>query len=485
MKNPLFRRFAAFFCAFLLLLNLAFFPLRARAAASTLAVVTGSCVLGAFLMSCGVYPYLVGSGESWSESLARQLVDLYNIAVERDMQIQLTASYLAGRLVNGVVAVSAYGWERLRSFAQWVKDTYLPDGTVLQTVVINEAIKGLKVPAISKSVWDTNNWRSKDDWVRSYGIQAFNGGEFFGISPYSSADTVAAFRLCNSNSSFSWRNVKEVVLISTSYFEWHGTSSSADNYPHYYDFLYGDGTKRLYYDVVLANVSNPWTDTALLLPLRSYDAYYSDIWEFVKQSIRDVIAENGLSAPGLGVKLSGNYAVPESLPETASWGGLAIEGVGAITTAPVVEQIIDGAISDGTTPIVQNPVIDLEGVSIDVGTGVISPDIVVVSPESIPLAISDYAIPSLSSVFPFSIPWDIVRIWQALDAEPRFPLQDFSLTLPASPFWAEPPNISFSLEAFPPEVAEGVENLAAVVRAFLLVAACVGFLLFISRFIKF
>ena len=78
-----------------------------------------------------------------------------------------------------------------------------------------------------------------------------------------------------------------------------------------------------------------------------------------------------------------------------------------------------------------------------------------------------------------------MRIWQALGAEPRFPLQDFSLALDVPLLFGEsPPVVRFDLASYPEAVSAKMDEVAGVVRYSLLLVACVGFLIFISQFIK-
>ncbi|MBQ6420476.1 MAG: hypothetical protein IJK02_05315, partial [Clostridia bacterium] len=176
------------------------------------------------------------------------------------------------------------------------------------------------------------------------------------------------------------------------------------------------------------------------------------------------------------------------LPEGAEMGGLAVAGAGAGVDA--LEDVIESGVMERQKPAVRPVEVEIgEGAEVDADAGTVTeetPSVITITPESVPLSVSDYAVPGLHTLFPFSVPWDIARVWQALDAEPRWFLEDVVLTFPAPELWGgEPLVVTFRMEDMPQQLRDAVQGLAATVRAFLLIIACIGFLVFAVGFIKF
>lgn len=473
------RRLSAGLCAVVLMAALVACPLRARAMASaTLAAVGGATVIAATLAACGIYPYASAGEGSFGEWGARALTDLlekYNEAhIESAIRLEQVRAYVVGR----TLAVGREVWDKLRDFAAWLWDTYaLTDN---QTEVgLGEYVGGypsLPVSSIDDfssnavQILDGSNWNNNVDVFVAASTSCVSSVYVF--AQYSSGSTDYYNLQFISLSPFD-------VYVSKSY----STSTPAVKSTHY---LYPEPYDGVQYYIGTYGGGRAST---LLNGVQHID-YFEDAVRAIfgtKPILEGVTADTT------------TISVPAALPaeDDSEFVGLSVypgtvSGVDTPATAitpQVVEEIIQQGVMSRERPVVRPVEIEVEaGTTVDTETGEVateSAEPIVISPTTIPLQASDYAIPSLSSVFPFSVPWDIMRIWQALDAEPRFPLQDFSLALDVPLLFGEsPPVVRFDLASYPEAVSAKMDEVAGVVRYSLLLVACVGFLIFISQFIK-
>ena len=170
-------------------------------------------------------------------------------------------------------------------------------------------------------------------------------------------------------------------------------------------------------------------------------------------------------------------SVPESLPTGTDWGGLTIGGAGDFslpTLGEVVKDVIQ-SVTDGDRPLIGRVPVT------------ISPDIVInekgelarkeVTVENIPLVASNYML-DVTSKFPFSLPWDIYRVLNVLNATPTRPEWDVNVYVPILDV-----HVPFHI-GIPDEVSEDVDAFMSLWRGFLLILMCVGTLIFIRNLIR-
>ena len=486
------RRLSAGLCAVVLMAALVAYPLRARAMVSaTLAAVGGATVIAATLAACGIYPYASAGEGSFGEWGARALTDLlqkYNEAhVESAIRMEQVRAYVVGR----TLAVGREVWEKLRDFAQWLRDTYaLTDN---QTEVgLGEYVGGYpSLPVVASSL-DSSGFQREFQTKAMQLVKAGSGSQQWGLfGAASSSDVKFCFYDPWGNGEYStiaFSTVKDTVIYiyrGSSLTYWDSNSFTHSTLSNE---IFVDGTYYYYGSAGYWTKSNLFVNGIQCLGTgHDYSAFARSIYGMPK-TFEGVTADTA------------TVSVPAALPaeDDSEFVGLSVYPgtVSGVTDTPAtsmtpqaVEEIIQQGVMSRERPVVRPVEIEVEaGTTVDTETGEVateSAESIVISPTTIPLQASDYAIPSLSSVFPFSIPWDIMRIWQALDAEPRFPLQDFSLTLDVPWLFGDaPPIVRFGLDAFPETVAVKMDEVAGVVRYSLLLVACVGFLIFISQFIK-
>lgn len=505
------RRVVAGLGAFILMAALVAFPLRARAmsAAAVAASVGGATLIAAYMAACGIYPYSE-DGQSFGEWGARALTDLveqYNQnRLERQIQIAQLTGYVAGR----TIAIARDTWDKLREFVNWCRETF--------SLADNQAGGSLGVISSDSVPWFDFAGASSNSVIASVaysqGIPLSNGWAFVVGNFYTTSSPsvpILPFLACNGNTyRLHVANKSHWVSIcaasSPSRFEnWAagGWTNDFSGGTVYIDsFSYGFKSKPADFPVITVSDFD-YSSRSLIGQFAaslfdSYSPSFSGITvDTSTVSIPAELSEDddtewvGLSVyPGTVTGVAGTGTTTETGGEAGGGTVAGTENPATVLTPQAVERIIQQGVEARQRPDVRPVEVEVgEGVTVDEETGELvaaEPGTVVITETDIPLSLGDYAIPSLSTVFPFSIPWDIMRVWQALDAEPRFPLQDFSMTLSVPWLFGDsPPTVRFGLDALGPEVAQKMDELAFMVRSFLLVIACVGFLVFISQFIKF
>lgn len=453
------RRILSGFCALVLILTLAAFPVRARAMASAaMAAVGTGVVIAAFLSLCKVYPYAQSpsiSFDAWENDSLRELWNQY-----AGLNAATPFNNVKGYAMNGAIVVGSKIWSELRGFAQWLREKF--------DVADNQESVAL-------------------------GEITFKGYNGLAYAPYFSSVPTVPEIVANgiyignwSMNCYAGASTNSVLLaLDTTYGP--GAPFFISLHP-FTSYFINEGS------VVVSRVSSSGTYWGETYYFTNYNTHYlyqmpSDIFQTsdVTEILQRFLSGSGYPASELASGITadtGTVAIPDELPEEAEFAGMRVAGV---HPGVAVEDIIESGVIDRERPVVtQAPVEIAEGLDANAETGEVTEEGAEAIVITMPLAISDYSIPSLSSVFPFSIPWDIARVWQALDAEPRFPLQDFSMTVPpVFGLWTEPQTVRFSLDAFSPQVQESMDSVASVVRSFLLILACIAFLVFISQFIKF
>lgn len=411
------RRGGAFLCAVLLLFHLALFPLRARAAGvGALAAVAGVTVLGAYLMASGVYPYITEAGQGLSEWTAdnlQPLIDKYNAylsSVGKSYQIVLNGATptIKGYLIQGVVMIANDVWGKLREFVVWLQSEYaLTDnqtgaqlGTLISDLLLAPVVQPLKVSTVAAhGLYVGTRDNGKATYLAADASGVYVGNVLHGASGLSSVYGVVVLYKVGDSASTRWLigtpgwnpesflplEYYSLTFNSTQYKYCFPTTKVAqipDTIPVFdtmYDFCTALGTGG---DITLSGIT---ADTTTVAPL-------------------------------------------EALPDDVPWGGLAVEGTGAAASPAAVEGVIGGAITDRAKPVVRPVEVEIQqGTEVDTETGEIAENPVVITPDDVPLVASEYALPTaITTVFPFSLPWDFVRVLQALNAEPQPILFDVS-----------------------------------------------------------
>ncbi|MBQ6205806.1 MAG: hypothetical protein IJK52_01850 [Oscillospiraceae bacterium] len=452
-------------------------------ASATLAAVGGATVIAATLAACGIYPYASAGEGSFGEWGARALTDLltkYNEAhIESAIRMEQVRAYVVGR----TLAVGREVWDRLRDFAAWVRDTYaLTDNQTGQQLGIFDN----PAPCYNFSGFSDSDAYA---YIFANGVPLASDGTRFMVS--ASADIprllpfIRGYHLYIGSDYFDLFNNRRVSPV----FACSATrGSSLDRGGASYG-AYGGVTYYWCYNPTQIYFSDVSMYSLPVCPENvSIPVFLSSLFASYRPAFSGITADTStISVPAaLPVEDDSEFVGLSVYPGTVS----GVTDIPATAMTPeAVEEIIQQGVMSRERPVVRPVEIEVEaGTTVDTETGEVateSAEPIVISPTTIPLQASDYAIPALSSVFPFSIPWDIMRIWQALGAEPRFPLQDFSLALDVPLLFGEsPPVVRFDLASYPEAVSAKMDEVAGVVRYSLLLVACVGFLIFISQFIK-
>lgn len=461
------RCMVAFLCVALVLGNCVLFPLRARATMTgTLMVVSAGAVVTAALMASGIYPYeqqkqFVEYVSDNLSALWSQYLDWRQNNIGSVPESGRELSSLTGWLSGQTVILSRKIWNTLAEFVSWVKDTF--SVTDSQEDVVLGTINSFPLLPYG------------------YGtLLDVGGGKALGSIP-------AGLRVCyqlQSDGNYrcwcgsGWRandNAAQITVKipgSTSY--WSSVNTT-----------YGG------YDVALLLSGPNWRNPALVVTNEERNISIpvfdnaADVGAYISGAVT-------MSPPVVGVVADTAIVSPlEALPDDVPFAGLSVPEAGVMPTVDTLESVIETGVTDRVKPIVRPVEVEIgEGVNVDADTGTITAtdDSIVITPQDIPFMVSDYQIAGLSSVFPFSIPWDIARVFQAFDAAPRCPLDDWSVTLPFGGLglWSasENPTVSFNLSQFP-EVRQKIDQIAVVCRSFLLVLACVLWLVFLAKFVRF
>lgn len=443
------------------------FPMRARAAAPALPIIGYAATIAAFLAACGIYPFQDEHGQSFGEWGARKLTELWDTYITEiyptSEAAQVISDVKSFYVNGGYITMARDTWDKLRSFAGWMQRKYALAANEVDVRIGESSYILLEVPTdsyilVTPRISGSSSWSSGET---KYRAKANNAGVFVGY--YKSGNNFCGLML--SSNSFTWNYGWSNGYNSGS----NAGSSVAPGYAYYYAYPTESKGESLKTIGSWYNPDIPWFDS--------------------KDALIDAFTGGNVNYTGI-VADTGAVSVPDELPEGAEMGGLAVAGAGA--TAETLRDVIEQGVMERQRPIVKPVTVEIgEGTQVDAGTGTVAaelPDTITITPDSVPvpLSVSDYAVPGLSELFPFSVPWDIARVWQALDAEPRWFLEDYVLTWDIPELWGGAPLVvTFRMEDMPQQVQDAVQGLARTVRAFLLIIACIGFLIFAAGFIKF
>lgn len=479
-RRGLVRRLACGLLASLLVVHSALFPVRARAtlAAGALTAVGFAVTVTAFLNLAGIYPFNPDTGEGltfpeWTDDALQRLINLYNVShVSAPLTRQTVKSYALG----ATIAVANEGWNRLRDFVDWIKSKYAPADNVegVQLGVVSGA--GLAVPFVSAPYYGFTETQGYD-YIVANGMYVCQS-RFDNNYPVYSAFFLAFDNFSNA-SVFYVRNSSgvRVMVLSLSDFSSKVRGS----------YLYG-ATKSVV--SASSSLSHITIDGAV------YDVYgYANyVYSVIDGSVPggQIVYDSNLQALRAFLGLGGSHgtfsgiiadtatvATPAAPTADSEFTGMQVAGLGQGATVDALEDVVESGVQNREQPTVRQVEVEVQaGTEVDSETGEVVENPVVVTPDSVPLVASDFSIPGLHTVFPFSIPWDIYNIYSALNATPVRPSFDASLYIPVVDV-----TIPFKIE-IPDEISESVDNFAALVRSLLLVLMCIGTLLFVRNLIR-
>lgn len=471
------KRLSALFCAALLLLHLGAYPLRARATAGALAAVRAAVTVSAFLMACGIYPYVSEDGQSFGEWGAQSLSDLWGQYVNSFEGGQLpsggtveTFNQIKSFVVGNTLAIASGTWETLRGFASWI----------VQKFKVQDNQTGVELSSLPDNISYVPFIPAENILPKSSLLQT-SQNIFFGIR---GGDTsLPRVKVCRGYAEKGWQYANLVfgVVSDNSYpgavVEYRTRRNDYGNVidPDNAELSTNWGSLRYrnsdYPSVVYFALGGQAPDEALSFgAVPSFDTV-ADTMAFL----------GGQSAEGTSaVTVDTTTVAPlEPLPADTPYGGLAVSGVGVSPTATAVKDVIETGVTDREKPVVRPVEVEVgAGTEVDGETGEVTENPVVITPGDVVLPASDYQVPGLSGVFPFSLPWDIYRIYSALNAEPVRPEWDVTVYIPVLDIQV-PMHIGF-----PEDVAPAVDNFMSLARKLILIFLCVLTLVGVRNLIR-
>lgn len=448
---------AACFCAVLVLVNI-LSPFRARATAGALAAVAGVTVLGAYLMASGVYPYITEAGQSlseWTSDNLQPLLDKYNaylVSIGKSYQITLNGATptVKGYMVQGAIVIANDIWNKLREFVQWIQSEYtLTDNQTGVHLGSSVAISNY-LPSISSGTWAV---------ISSQGYEFGYQGN--GERPEQHCYIAVSSEIPS--------NVFKVAIVEG--FLCIAAPDVSYYQRHYYRTLGGTSvyaatvSSRMDYNGMTYVFSGRIWHVANFTPLvPSYSTY---------QEFFDTF---GADAPSAGMTVdTGTVAPLGTLPADTPWGGLAAEG----TSNPV--EAVEQGITGREKPVIRPVEVEIgTGTEVDSETGEITENPVVVTPEDVVPTVAALSPPAsfisalqttMTTKFPFCLPFDLFKILQAFYVAPEAPVFSLSFHDPFS-------NSDFSIRVD----LSPWDEVAAVVRNFEAMILLAGFCLDFDKF---
>lgn len=439
------KRVGAVFCALALLLHLAFFPLRVRAtvAAGALTAVGFAVTVTAFLNLSGIYPFNPDTGEGltfpeWTDDALQKLIDLYNVA---HATAPITAQTVKSYALGATIAVANEGWNRLRAFVDWIKAEYAPADNA-QGVQLGEVVSGAySVLPVYSGGMSVQNIVSNG--VRAYNCYATSSQQFL-TSCYmlSTVSNTMAFSAPQSGGVYYVYSVFPLTLEQYNdssfrvYISTHAYSPATTSYSNnpgiktsilhngqrYYYAYYTVGGYYMSRDLAIANNSSP---------------YISDgVFPWYDTPRDGILACLGLS--DVSLSLSGitadttTVSVPAEPVADSDFTGMQVGGLGQGVTADALEDVIESGVQNREQPTVRQVEVEIQaGTEVDGETGEVTENPVVIDQADVipsvaaltaPQAFLDALTTTMTTKFPFCLPFDIMRILSAFVKEPRAPV---------------------------------------------------------------
>ena len=355
-------------------------------AAGVVGTVVGSCVIAAFLSACGIH---IGnsSGQSLGDVLAPYIQDFMEDHANQDMYDITDVTASISSAYKSTIMIAADTWVKLCVFADWLVDKF--------GIVDNETGGVLTLAGEGIVYWepyatDHDNWPSKST-INSTGffVGKTDYGDMRVIARYSGlfvarGGNYLVFMSERSDNGFFFSRVNET-----------GRGSWSANKNQSNGIYYTDG----YFDMKSFSSDLP-------------------VYPSVQAAVADFVNISGSDGVSLDYS-SSSISVPAELAQDVDYAGIAIPGIGELSTAAEVTAAIESAVATGTMADVQAQVISVTETMTD--TLVIAEDI-----DSMGLPALGAA---LTSRFPFSIPWDIHRIFSVFNVPmktPRFEVDFFA-----------------------------------------------------------
>lgn len=430
----------------------------ARAAAGTLAAISGAVVIASFLMASGIYPFVTEDGQSFGEWGAGQLRDLWNSYIDSFSDGQTpsggtkeTFDKISGFVTGKTIAIAKGFWSELRAFANWIVSEF--------SVADNQT--GVQLGVIS-----SNGSLPVFSSLPSYDVLLAEGFPFGTQTGYNnmvagaSAEGVYIFRA--SNVPYNWYFLASLSVPSSTqcYMGYYGRS---------YFVNYGSLSNTIVIDNVTYRISGVWgasgihdMDTFDSLPV--YPTDVSNTFGNVTPDFRGVIADTT------------TVSVPAELPEGTKFGGLTVPDA-LTSSAPAITDVIEQGVTDRTQPAVIPTTVDIPADIEITDDGIITENPVTVTPEMALPSVADLSLPasviaSFKTKFPFCLPWDVMAFFQPLSVTPQAPVIRCGLP---DPFTGKTYEIVVDLSPW--------DGVAAIVRHFESVIIAVGFALGFRKFV--
>ena len=460
------KRVSAFLCAALLILNLALYPLRACAMAGALTAVGAAVTVSAFLMACGIYPYVSDEGQSFGEWGAQSLYDLWGQYVDSFEGGQLpsggtveTFNQIKSFVVGGTLAIASGTWEMLRGFASWIVEKFKIQDN--QTAAqLGEFTSGFPELYNNSGSFPTAQFMLQN-------------GTYVGLAgsvPWYLMANKTTGATCAMNVS-PWGGYQLYVLTKQ--------ATSGNTHPY---LMKGNAVQT----VTEALEKKTWTYGG-----NTYTYYITELTRW--QGFSDISIP---AFDSFGSLLKAYFGIDDSLtsfagvhadtttvaplePLTADtpWGGLSVPVQDALNPAGTVEQ----AVTDREKPVVRPVEVEIQqGTDVDTETGEITENPVVVSPEDVVPTVAALSPPAsfisalqttMTTKFPFCLPFDLFKILQAFYVAPEAPVFSLSFHDPFS-------NSDFSIRVD----LSPWDEVAAVVRNFEAMILLAGFCLNFDKF---
>lgn len=463
------RRVSAFALSFLLL-SASVLP--ASASSGQLQTVGWAETVSSFLMASGIYPFESDEETGYQEWSVSSLKALWDEFLDDTSQVAYDIVDLTGSLVKGIIAIASGRWSVLREFATWIVSKY--SVTDNQSGVELGEMLYYFLPVPSNAYYGPSGTAITQDsysWNSSNGLHVFTDANGnigrYSVDYNTQKAVVFASPSTESDGSVSYL----LVVVSPS------GGRMISTLP-----LYGTTQTTVIIQGVFSGLQSPY-DT--LYFARYTNHIYVSSSAVLAPNIPVVNFSDGLSKAFdyFNTGSDGSFfqgvtantttvSIPDALPEGEDFGGLVVAGAGANVTLEQLQTIIQTAVTESLQPLV-TPVGVVVAPSVDLTPGgeiVETP--VEITPGDIPLQSSDYSVPNLTSVFPFSIPWDIMSIYSALNAEPVRPSFDANVYIPVLDT-----HVPFHI-GVTDETADAVDNAMALWRNMLLILLCVGTLWF-------
>lgn len=475
LKKAVERLFCGFLAALVLFVN-ATAPVRA---AGTLATITGAAVVSAWLMACGIYPYVNESGQSFGEWGASQLQDLADQYAATDPIGDFGLSEFTGFVTGKTIAIAKGSWEKLRAFAQWIVSQF--SVTDNQTgVELGAALPSGYEYVPSLAYQPTYQSIIQDGYVLPGNTSSRN--YFLGFYEHVDYPTgvIVAYNPTNNPSytgDYRYFFFVETKLLNTT------TFPSMISFPSgisFYGTFTGNGTLYSYTNAIRRTASS---GKYIYVVNGTFEVLQSRIPSSVlafdsEQKAIDFLAE--LTAPdeisSIVTADTTKVSIPDVLPETATYGGLTVPDSIA-PTVPAIESVIEQGVTDRTQPLVIPTVVEIPADTEITDDGTITENPVVVTPEMALPSVADLSLPAsviaeFKTRFPFCLPWDIMSFLSALSHTAQAPV--ITCDIP-DPFTGQTFTITVDLSPW--------DDVAAIVRHFESVIIAVGFALGFRRFV--